>query len=194
MFAAIGELGSDFDRLIPERVAVQRATAGGPKVSGSSERPCPISLAADTLMTDIDDETMRWALRITKGDPLPTDQQQRVHRCVAILGANLGTLVDMPKRTVPHWFPYPDGGDWDGRMELDGVDAALRLARLHDRAVSVLGLAETKYEWLREPCHVCGHKTVTASLEEPLVKCRHCLNVWHQDEFTRLNNPLAVAA
>lgn len=193
LFKAIRQLGTDYNLLAGERVASQRAAAAGPKVSGSSERPIPISLTADTLMTDIDDETMRWALRITKGDPLPAHPGERVRRCVAILGANLGTLVDMPMQVVPAWFPYPDGGDWDGRMELDGVDAVLRLARLHDRAVSVLGLEETKYEWLREPCHVCGHQTVAASLEEPLVKCRNCHNVWDQDEFARLNNPLAAA-
>lgn len=191
-FAGLRELASDYRLLTVERTA-QRSAASGPKVSGTSERPIPISLAADTLMAEIDDEAMRWTLRITRGDPLPSDAAERVERCMAILAANLGTLVDMPSQIVTAWFPYPDGGDWDGRMELSGVDAVLRLARLHDRAVSVLGLEETKYEWLREPCHVCGHQTVAASLEEPLVKCRNCHNVWDQDEFARLNNPLVAA-
>lgn len=192
LFKAIGELGNDYAMLADERTA-ERSAVMGPKVSGSSERPIPISLTVDTLMTEIDDETMRWAIRITKGEPLPTHPVLRVRRATAILSANLGTLVDMPTQVVPAWFPYPDGGDWDGRMELDGVDAVIRLARLHDRAVSVLGLEETKYEWLREPCHVCGHQTVAASLEEPLVKCRNCHNCWDQDEFARLNNPLVAA-
>ncbi len=192
-FAAIGELGSDYRALAPARLE-ERARASAPKVSGSYELPIPIQLPIDTLMTDIDNETLRWTLRITKGDPLPTRPEDRVARCVAILGANLGTLVDLPLQIVPAWFPHADGGDWDGLMELDGVDAVLRLARLHDRAISALGLQDTRFEWLREPCHVCGHQTVTASLEEPLVKCRNCHNVWDQDEFARLNNPLAVAA
>ncbi|MFI7191455.1 hypothetical protein ACIBQ0_17110 [Nocardia nova] len=192
-FAAIGELANDYWELIPARLE-ERRRAGAPKVSGSSELPIPIQLPIDTLMTDIDNETLRWTLRITKGDPLPARAEDRVARCVAILGANLGTLVDLPRQVVSAWFPYADGGDYGGRDEFDGVDAVLRLARLHDRAISALGLEETRFEWLREPCHVCGHQTVTASLEEPLVKCRNCHNVWDQDEFARLNNPLAVAA
>jgi len=192
-FAAIAELSRDYGGLAGARIE-QRSHASGPKVSGSSERPVPISLTADTLMAEIDDELTRWTLRITRGDPLPRHARERVYRCVAILGAATGTLVDLPRQVVAAWFPHPDGGDWDGRMELDGVDAVLRLTRLHERAVSVLGLEEAKYEWLREPCHVCGHKTVAASLEEPLVKCRNCHNVWDQDEFARLNNPMLVAS
>jgi len=191
-FKAIRSLADDYCALAGERTA-QHSTAGAPKVSGSSERPIPISLTVDTLMTDIDDETMRWTVRITKGDPLPAHQRDRVRRCVAVLSANLGTLVDMPAHRATVWFPHPDGGDWAGLDVFDGVDAVLRLARLHERAVSVLGLEDRQYEWLAEPCHVCGHKTVAASLEEPLVKCRNCHNVWDQDEFARLNNPLVAA-
>lgn len=191
-FADIRKLADDYVLLVVART-MPRSTASGPKVSGTGERPIPIPLAVDTLMSDIDLETTRWALRITRGEPLTYHPNNQPRECLKILCANLGTLVDMPTQVVGAYFPYPDGGDWDGRMELDGVDAVLRLSMLHHRAVNVLGLDESKYEWLREPCHVCGRKAVVASLEEDkLVKCRGCGNVWHQDEFARLNNVLAA--
>lgn len=192
-FADIRKLADDYVLLTVART-LPRSAASGPKVSGSGERPIPIPLAVDTLMTDIDNETTRWTLRITRGEPLTYHPFNQPLECLKILCSNLGTLVDMPMQVVAAYFPYPDGGDWDGRMELDGVDAVLRLSLLHARAVHVLGLDESKYEWLREPCHVCGRKAVVASLEEDkLVKCRGCGNVWHQDEFARLNNVLAAA-
>lgn len=192
-FADIRQLADDYRMLNGARTE-PRSTASGPKVSGSSERPIPISLPADTLMSDIDLEVTRWAIRLTRGEPVKGTPINQVLECLKVVCSRLGTLVDMPTQVVGAYFPYPDGGDWDGRMELDGVDAVLRLSMLHHRAVNVLGLDESKYEWLREPCHVCGRKAVVASLEEDkLVKCRGCGNVWHQDEFARLNNVLAAA-
>lgn len=191
-FEGIRHLSDDYRMLYSARTD-KRVTGVAPKVSGSSQRPLPIAVSVDSLMSEIDDEALRWTLRITKGEPLPGMPRYRVERCVAILTANTGTLVDLPTQVVTAWFPHPDGGDWDGRLELDGVDAVLRLARLHERAVKLLGLDEPKDAWLRESCHVCGMAALTSSLETQLITCRGCHNVWHQDDFARLNNPLAVA-
>lgn len=190
-FGAIRQLHNDYRQLIPARVEI-RSHISGPKVSGSSERPIPIRLGPDTLMSDIDIETLRWTLRITGGDPLPAADSGRVHRCVEILSANLGTLIGLPTRIVPAWLPHPDGGDTDGLDALDGVDAVLRLAQLHHRAMVMLGLIETT-TWLTEACHMCGLRTLTMSIEHSLISCRSCRNVWDQDEFARLNNPMMAA-
>lgn len=196
-FADIRQLSDDYTLLFVART-LPRATVSGPKVSGSGERPIPIPLAVDTLMTDIDNETTRWALRITRGEPLTYHPNNQPIECLKVLCANLGTLVDMPMQVVAAYFPYPDGGDWDGKAELDGVDAVLRLARLHHRAMNVLGLDEPKEKWMREFCHVCGLKTLSmkANRNDPTlatIHCRNCRNVWDQDEFDRLNNPLVAA-
>lgn len=185
-FEAIRQLGDDYGQLQYARTD-KRVTGSAPRVSGSMERPIPIQVAPDALMEEIDDEALRWTLRITHGDDLPSDARSRVRRCIAILGANLGTLVDLPMQVVTAWFPYADGGDWDGRVELDGVDAVLRLARLHERAVNMLGLDEAKLMWLRESCHVCGLAALTMDPQGELITCRSCRNVWHQKEFARLN-------
>ncbi|MGY2019380.1 hypothetical protein [Nocardia gipuzkoensis] len=195
VFADIRQLSDDYLLLTVART-MARSKVTGPKVSGSSERPIPISLAADTLMTTIDNEATRWAVRITRGEPLSPHPIGQVLECLRILCSNLGTLVDMPRQVVGAYFPYPDGGDWDGRLELDGVDAVLRLASLHQRAMRVLGLEPEKDERLNdEYCHVCGIAALTISVRTDLITCRNpdCRNVWHREEFARLNNPLAAA-
>lgn len=184
-FAAIRMLGDDYLQLIPARTEI-RSHVSGPKVSGTGERPIPIRLGPDTLMSEIEDETLRWAIRITRGEPIPHDN------CFAVLRANLGTLIGFPAQPVTVWRPLPDGGDDSVSMVLDGVDAVLRLARLHQRAQTILGLVETT-TWLTESCHVCGLRTLTMSIEHALISCRNCRNVWDQDEFARLNNPLVTA-
>src|SRR5881628_3372990 len=189
-FADIRELADDYLQLIPARTEAA-AHVSGPKVSGSSERPIPIRLGPDSLMAELDVETTRWARRITQGDVALNDD------CYTVLCSNLGTLVDLPAQLVTVWVPLPDGGDDFDRIVLDGVDAVLRLSRLHQRAQSMLGLTEVT-AWLAESCHVCGLRTLTTGMrngvEETLIQCRNCRNVWHQADFARLNNPLLAVA
>ncbi len=178
-FDAIRHLDDDESLLYQMRLTGQAHTSG-PKVSGSSERPIPIPLGIDTLLTEITEETTRWANRLP-GEGILT-----------LICSSLGTLIDLPSQLMTVWRPHPDGGDDITYATLDGVDGILRLARLHHRAQSVLGLIETT-TWLNESCHMCGYRMLTSSLEHALIQCRNCRNCWDQDEFARLNNPLAVA-
>lgn len=185
-FADIRELTTDYLHLTRARTE-ERSKVSGPKVSGSSDMPIPIPLAVDTLMSLIAEETLRWAVRLTRGNPIPNDN------AFMVITSNLGTLVDMPLQAVTVWVPHPEGGDDTGRIMLDGVDAVLRLAHLHYRAIRVLGLEPVRDQYLHEPCHLCGLVAVTASVRTNLVTCLNCRNVWAQEEFARLNNPLAAA-
>ncbi|MBF6350341.1 hypothetical protein IU448_15140 [Nocardia flavorosea] len=180
-FADIRQLADDYADLAQARTEPTRI-GGGPKVSRSAELPVPIALIVDTLMTEIDEEAARWARR------LPGDGSD-----LAVISSHLGTLTDLPAQTVTVWIPHPDGGDDIGDIVLDGVDAVLRLAALHRRAEKLLGHDAVKDSRLTEACHVCGMCTLTVSLQTNLITCRMCKNVWHQDEFTRLNNPLMAA-
>lgn len=193
-FAAMRELSDDYQALAAA-VHQTRGRIDGPRVTRTAERAIPIPLDIDTLMTAIDDETLRWTVRLTRGEPLPSSPAARVARCVAILSANTGTLVDMPRRRVSVWMPYPWGGDYDALAEYDGVDAVLRLAALHHRARATLGLTDSPVEKLRDICHVCGQESLTvnvADAADSVIRCRNCRNCWSQDEFTRLNNVLAA--
>ncbi|MFC9432722.1 hypothetical protein [Nocardia sp. NPDC057030] len=186
-FEAIRCLRADYEALRIARTEV-RSHISGPKVSKSSERSIPIVLPVDTLMSDISLETLRWAVRITRGNPIPDDD------CFAVLCANLGTLIDLPAQQVTVWVPLADGGDDTARAVHDGVDAVLRLAALHQRARKLLGLDEPRIQWLRESCHVCGYCTLTSSIADATITCKTCQNCWDQDEFARLNNPLLAVA
>lgn len=179
-FDAIRQLPDDYDALGASRTE-QRSKVSGPFVTGSSERPIPIPLGIDTLMTEINEETARWARR------LPGEGSD-----FTVISSALGTLVDLPPQKITVWVPHPDGGDDIGETVLDGVDAVLRLSRLHERAVSALGLTDAT-PWLAEHCHVCGLRALTANMRDATIHCRSCRNVWDQDEFARLNNPLVAA-
>ncbi|MEV0247945.1 hypothetical protein AB0H76_15235 [Nocardia sp. NPDC050712] len=180
-FADIRELGDDYS-LLAAASGKPQSQRGGPKVSGSSEPSIPINLAADTLVTAIEEESARWARR------LPGEGWE-----LTVISSNLGVLVGLPPQRVTVWAPHPDGGDDIRETVMDGVDAVLALAALHQRATKVLGLEPERDQKLDEPCHVCGWAAVTVSVKTQLVTCHRCHNVWHQDEFSRLNNPLAAA-
>lgn len=180
-FDAIRQLPRDY-QLLQAALTEETSRLSGPKVSGSSEPSIPINISADTLMAAITDECERWAAH------LPWEGIE-----LTVVCSHLGTLVDLPPQSVTVWVPRPDGGDTQMNTVMDGVDAVLRLARLHERAVQLLDLGPEQDEKLDDPCHVCGLAAVTASVKTQLVTCNHCRNVWHQDEFARLNNPLAAA-
>lgn len=181
-FADIRELANDYALLEIFRLVVPSAVSG-PKVSGSSEPSIPIALGIDTLMTEMVEESARWARRLPgQGDEL------------TVICSSLGTLVDLPPKVMVMWRPHPDGGDDTTTKVLDGVDGVLALSALHHRTIQVLGLEAPTESWLKESCHVCGRQQVFSSLSEALIRCRGCRNVWDQDEFMRLNNPFLAAA
>lgn len=180
-FADIRQLSDDY-QLLRAAFTESRSHAGGPKVSGSTELTILIPLGIDTLLTEINEEGARWARRLPgEGDDL------------TVISANLGTLVDLPPQKVTVWVPHPDGGDDIGDTVMDGVDAVLRLSGLHQRSMRLLCLEKPKDQKLHEPCHVCGLSMLTGSVRTKLITCRGCHNVWHQDTFARLNNPLVAA-
>jgi len=179
-FEAIRELGNDLSMLVTS-VEDGRAAAAGPKVSFSAERPVPIDLGVDSLRGEIDNEVTRWAIRVTRGEELTNPH--------ATLCANLGTLIDLPPQRVTVWIPHPDGGDDVGDEILDGVDAVLRLVKLHQRAQAMLGLTETT-TFLPDPCPHCGRKALAVSKDQQRVTCKGCRIVWDSDHFALLSNVL----
>lgn len=181
-FEAIRQLGNDCS-LLTAALHEGSAQGPGPKVSGSTERSIPIPLGIDTLLSDIDLEATRWAVRVTRGDPIA-----HTSPLTAVL-AHLGTLVDLPLQVVAVWRSHPDGGDIDAQTAMDGVDAVLRLARLHQRAMTLLGLTETT-TFLPDPCPHCARKALAVSRDQKLVTCKGCRIVWDSSRFALLSNIL----
>lgn len=188
-FEAIRHLGDDYADLSGHQFE-DHTQSQGPKIGGFNPvAAIPVALGVDTLMWAIYNETLRWYARITKGDPEPVDFTERVRHRVLVLGANLGTLVDTPKRRLPALFPHPDGGDWRGVEEMDGVDAVLRLASFHHRAQALMGEVETVI-FLPDPCPHCGRKALAASKDQEHVTCKSCQIVWDSAHFALLSNVL----
>lgn len=177
----------------------------------SSEQSIPIPLDIDTLRTAIDNELQRWHNRLTGCDPVPVNPRACVQQCHRIVCSRLGTLVDLPVAEYTVNVPLHDGGDDLERWEMDGVDAVLRLAELHRRTETVLGVADV-VQWMRQKCHVCGLKALVLTIAPPtqgvtdgagrkvdpppaddMVKCRSCHNAWTYEQFVRLNDPLVAA-
>ncbi|GAA5096734.1 hypothetical protein [Nocardia iowensis] len=184
-FEAIRQLYDDW--LLLEAAKLQPPPKDrAPKVTHTALYSVPIRLDIDTVQSAIEDETLTWTITLTRGEPLPTSRTLCVRRCVSTLSANLGTLVDLPRRQRWRMTPLADGGDEPQSVDLDGVDAVLKLAALHHRAREVLGLNETRI-WLPDPCHVCGVKALTSSPDQETVTCQSCRTVWAKEEFARLN-------
>ncbi|CAM3952494.1 hypothetical protein NONI108955_01135 [Nocardia ninae] len=184
-FASIRQLYDDW--LLLEAAKLQPPPKDrAPKVTHSTPYSIPIRLDIDTIQSGIEDETLTWARILTRGDPVPTQRQKCVQKCVTIVAANLGTLVDQPWRRRWRMAPRADGGDELIHVGVDGVDAVLSLSDLHRRAREVLGLNETRI-WLPDPCHLCGVKALTSSPDQQTVTCQACRASWAKEEFARLN-------
>lgn len=187
-FDAIRELAGDYSALSAS-LTEERAKGLTPKVSGTADPSIPLPLAIEAQMTAIDDELLRWFVRVTGGDPTRRSQRDRVALCCQVVCANLGTLVDSPRRRCPALMPLPDGGDFLGAEELDGVDAVLRLAKLHHQSLGLLGLVETT-TFLPDPCPHCARKALAVSKDQERVMCQGCRIVWDSAHFALLSNVL----
>lgn len=185
-FEAIWSLATDWDDLA-EALTEPRVTADqGQNVTRTAERPLPLRADVDAVMTDIVSELVRWTRRVARDEELPRGDGECVKRCVVILGARKGTLIDLPPRQFEDWTRQ---GDALVEVTLDGVDAVLRLARLHGRALAVLGQAQTRI-WLPDPCPACGRKSLSPSANQERISCQGCHVVWDAKHFALLGNVL----
>lgn len=185
-FEAIWQLGADWDELSIALTEPRTTADQGQYVSRSAGHPVPLRVDVDAVMVDIVMELVRWVRVLTKGDPLPSDSGECVKRSVTILGAHKGTLIDLPPRDFSDWNRR---GDALTSVSLDGVDAVLRLAKLHARALAVLGQSQTRI-WLPDPCPACGRKSLSPSTNQEHISCQGCHAVWDAKHFALLGNVL----
>lgn len=185
-FEAVWQLYNDWEALAVALTEPSTTTDSGQLVSRSAGHPIPLRVDVDAVMTDMVCELVRWVRVLTKGDPLPTNAGECVKRCVAILVAHKGTLVDLPRISFSEWNSRGDGVTV---AILDGVDAVLRLAKLHGRALAALGSTPTRI-WLPDPCPVCGRKSLSPSENQERISCQGCHVVWDAKQFAFLGNVL----
>lgn len=125
-------------------VGIKPVTAMVSKVSSTPLPACPINLAADSLLNSIDETLARV------GSTLIRD------------------LVQQPPQRHRFWR-----GDVEQQAWLDGVDLALQIRRVHQRATKMLGL-EAQWQRRHAPCWGCGLPTLGQLSGSGTVECSSC--------------------
>ncbi len=193
----IDELHSDYFKLYAALGADEAATAEGDLVTGSRELPIPIRASVRDLAARIVTVLVTWAEPVAEQvgmdwDAAMVHDHVRPHVALAmavrVLRFNAGVLVDYPAIEVRAWG---DQG-YTGFDEQDGVEAAVELCRLHDRAQTTLGLTELRHR-LPAPCPRCDTMTLYRDNGEAHVYCARCRISYAEDDYERLTLILADA-
>lgn len=82
---------------------------------------------------------------------LPTDSFDRLREQLNVSDNTLANIVQIPKRTL-------DRRRATGRLKTDESERVLRLARVFDMAVDVLGNPKKAEGWLKKPARGLGGK------------------------------------
>lgn len=157
-------------------------------VSGSRDLPIPIRTSVEACMGDIEEELLRWHRQLTGGDGVPVGPEDVVRVCLTAVLSRLPALLGLPVRVVAVTAVDSAGDDFTELVELDGVDAVLRLAALHARAQHLVG-ASWVTRWLDHVCPSCRTRTLkvrsTGDDREDLTTCIKCFQVWPDAELDR---------
>ncbi len=177
----------------------EHGAGDGEMVRSSRDLPIPIRLAVKTLQERLVSEVDTWIEPVCERlgiDWLSSTEQAllkpqvRLARAVPILSNGLGTLLTLPPHEVSAWddegMPIQDPtGTYTETVELDGVDAALRLLRIHNQVRVVAGRGELQHK-LPAPCPGCGRIALVRDNGETDVHCLACRDRWIEKDYERL--------
>ncbi len=125
-------------------VGIKPVTAQQSKISASKEPQSPLNLAADTIVTDIDEVLSRV------GNYLIRD------------------LVNRPSERFKAWR-----GDCEQIVFWDGVDLALQVGAVYRRATKLLGF-EAQWQRRSAPCWACGLPCLGQFTGSQTIECSNC--------------------
>lgn len=125
-------------------VGIKPSTAQTSKVSATKEPQSPLNLAAETIVTDIDEVLSRV------GNYLIRD------------------LVSQPHSRFKAWR-----GNAEQIVFWDGVDLALQVRSVHARAVGLLGF-DPQWERRTAPCWSCRLPCLGQFIGSETVECSNC--------------------
>jgi hypothetical protein len=165
----------------------------------SRELPIPIRLAVKTLQEQIVSETSTWVAPVAEVhgmDWLSTTEesmsrpQYRVVRACRILANTTDTLLNLGPQEVSAWdsqgMPvWDEDYDCQDTVELDGVDGALRLLRLHELIKIVAGRGELQHR-LSAPCPRCDRLALVRDNGTSDVYCKACGDRWPEEDYLAL--------
>lgn len=166
---------------------------------GTRELPVPIRLGVEALQAEIAWELTIWGSVVAERDgfefPHRARPAHRVRHAVGWLTGRWPTLLTLPTTAVVRL----DGRDerLSGRStaiasEEDGVDGALRLLWLHDRAMATGGHTRRVHR-LWSPCPRCQTLALRREEGSPWVDCACCAHRMSLDAYEELADVLAHA-
>ncbi|MFN3600521.1 MAG: hypothetical protein ACK4UY_03925 [Dietzia sp.] len=159
--------------------------------SPGPKSPVPINVHTDALMVELEDrldraaEVVRERMAVTASPA--GDRQARVARDARFVMANVVELVAVPRFDATRWA---ESGEWWGEVEMDGVDLALDLVTVVDKARSRVGITRRR-DRMPVPCPQCEHDTLGRWVGGEVVDCTNCHATWSEDEYRRLTLVLA---
>jgi hypothetical protein len=150
---------------------------------GKGSPPVPINLAAEALQRAIDHEAVTWLEVLTGADT----QRLRVTRpAVRVAMASRVLLAEFARWMV--WPPYEvtlwDGDEWSVEP-VAGIDAALRLLRLHERVASLGGRSALVHR-SHADCPACSARALRRENGSEWYECGMCGELVGMDAFARL--------
>lgn len=201
----IGKLEDDFWQLYGMLGIDQTATATNDLVGGSRELPIPIKPAVRDLAARIVTVATTWAEPVAESMGITWDAElvynhTRPHaalaKAVGVLRYNVTRLIEHDPIDVRVWTVVDDL-PYSTFTQADGVDAAVELCKLHDRAQSTLGLTDLIHR-LPAPCPRCSTADVNvmALVRENgghEVYCQRCNISYAEEDYKRLTLILADA-
>lgn len=163
-------------------------------VGGTPEPPMPINGTVLALHSSIGEwcEAALWMVAETLGiDPKvrhkakgwPVRDRPVITQAARVLPDNLKALLIAPQQAVSVWLNL---GGWD-TVDLDGVDVALKLAKLHHEVETVLGQTNHRRR-LSMPCPIldCGAPTLGINNGSTDIDCATCGGRWTEREYNWL--------
>lgn len=160
-------------------------------VTGTRELPIPIRVSVEALQASIVHETQAWAEPVAERLGVDWDTARVAHcrpghtlqRASQLLANAVGTLLALPAQEYRHHST----GEWH---ELDGIDGAIELLRLHDLVRFVAGKTKLVHR-LPAPCPRCERMSLVRHNGSEVVQCEGCGVRWGFDDYTRLTLILA---
>lgn len=185
--SALCSLGEDLVML--DAAADDRQTGATEHVSGTPEPAIPLNTTVVELRATLSDwceaalvavaEVMNFEPRTRqRARGFPVREDRVILQAAQILPDNMTRLLDVVTGPVSVW--NRSGTHWHTE-DLDGIDIALRIGRVHWQIRSVLGESSSRRR-LSMPCPVqdCGATTLGIDEDSHYVTCTSCGGHWSE--------------
>ncbi|RSM73468.1 hypothetical protein DMH04_41390 [Kibdelosporangium aridum] len=191
---AVADLPGDYVQL--ELAIARQYGGGGEPVSGSRDRPIPISVHIEALQRLLPFETSVWAEQVAgligvTWDSTVMDRHARpgwvLQRAVGILGGNISAFLALQPTARQVWSSSGDAVRFE---EQSGLEGAITLLDLHHRTRAVIGVRKLVHR-LTVPCPRCDTQALERADGDDNIDCRACARRYTWDEYQKLCTLLA---